>query len=118
MQPDDVLGRDRHVRELANWKRRSICGDDGFRPRFHRQLAKNFFLDAQLFRCGFDHEPHIAQLHGSGRATNPGATFFCLFLCHQAALDRVAVDFFNVRQTAIDLFARDVAQDHCNATRA
>jgi hypothetical protein len=53
------------------------------------------------------------NFHRRGGTTNPGATLFRLFLSHQTALSLRRRRFFStVRQPAIDLFARDVAQNH------
>src|SRR4030095_11307807 len=78
--------------------------------------AEKFLLDLHLLRSRFNYELHVPQLHWRSGATNPGPTLFSLFLSHQTALYAVGIDFFNVRQSAIDLFARDVAQDHSDAT--
>ena len=117
MQSDDVLGRNGHIGQCTDRKRRCICGDDRFRPGFHRQLPKNLFLHVDFLRGGFNDKLHIAQFHRRRRPTNPGAALLCFFFRHQSALHSIGVSFLNVCQTAVDLFSSDVAKDHSDAAR-
>ena len=118
METDDVLGRNRRISQLADWKRGCIRGDDCFRTRLHCQFAKDFFFDLDFFGGRLDHNLNIAQFHRRGRGHNAGAAFLRFLFRHQTALYGVGVSFFDIREAVIDLLPRDIAQDHRNATRA
>ena len=115
MKTNDVFRQNRHIRQFADRQRGCICGNDGLRTGLHRQLAKNFFFDVDLFGGSFDDKLDVAQFHRCGRSDDPGAAFFRFFLSHQAAFHCVGVGFFNVGQTAVDLLPSYIAQNYGDA---
>src|SRR6266576_3696363 len=111
MKSNHVLRWTGRVGEPADRKGRCICGDDRFRAGLHSEFTKDFFLYLKFFRGSLDDELHVAQFHWRGGGDNPRAACFRFLLSDQTTLYGISIGFLNVREAAIDLLPRDVAQN-------
>ena len=102
MQTDYAIGRNCAIGQRAHRKRGGVCCDNRFRARLHRQLFEDFFLDLDLLRRGLDDERDVAQFHRRSRSNDSRPALFRFVFAQQTALHRIAINFFDVGQAAIE----------------
>src|ERR1017187_4792656 len=75
MHTDDAPARIRCGSQFTDRKSGSVRSQNRFWFHAPSEIAKDFFLDVDLFRGGFDHDLDVAHFYMSGRSNDARAAF-------------------------------------------
>ena len=116
MHPDDLAGSSGLGRQPGDGNGRGVGSQDGFRLHHRVQGGKEFLLEFEPLRCGFDHKitnPQVTALQGAANQFQSGFRVPCA----QLALGYLALQVLaNRLQPAVEKALFHLAQNHLKPT--